>query len=203
MVQGGGELISWAMTAYPDEFRRVEDEIITGLLAGTLNLADASTRLYQFTSEIRVRVLAFVNMAPDSDVRALIASQIDLLHHFKDVNLKACYEFGETGALSQDTILSLAQPSTQRLTAHGSTVLKAVIAGKDAQIVREPLTERDFDAIFEEFVRLDGNRDWLRATATRDFSNVSAEDRCQGSLTLLQAIINLPAPVAGRFLATH
>ncbi len=203
MIQGGGELVRWAMDEYPDEFRQMEDEIIDGFQSGRFTTDELTAQAFAFMVKLRGRAMAFVEKAPDAEIRVMLEQQVKLLQHFKRVNLKACYEFGENGGLSNETAGTLGDDSRVHLTNYADYVVKAVIAGKRAPVSRQPLADNHYEAIFKAFRARGGNMAWLEALGTGKFGNVTPADRCDGAIVLLQSVLTQSNPVVGRFMITQ
>lgn len=202
LLQGGGELMRWAINEYPDEFKRLETDVIDGMHNGTLTFAEASKRTFDFSVELRGRAMGYVAKAPDAELRRMLTQQVGLLRYFKTVNLKACYEFGEAGGLTQETAMTLGDDATKRMAAYANEIVKTVIAGQTSPVSRSPLTSADFGPIIDAYNDNGGTSAWLAASGTGDFSNVTPDQRCDSVIALLQGVLSLDDRVVGRFIVT-
>lgn len=203
MIIGGGELIRWAMDEYADEFRQLEDRLITGVHNGDISIAEAATQTYAFSVMLRGRAMAYIEKAPDVDIHTMLVAQLDLLRDFQKMNFRACYEFGEQGGLSEETVANIGEEGRLRMSQYTSAMLKAVLSGKAAPVQRVRLSQADIDLIITEYLRLDGSQAWLAASGSGDYAGVMPEERCAGAIVLLQAVLNQPLPVGGRFAVSH
>lgn len=198
LLQSGGKIVEWAMKEYPDEFRTFEDQVLGDYRAGKIGIPEAQKQAFAFVSKIRERVVAYIKAAPDKELGEFIKMQLALMKDMQKVNVTACHEMGEDGALSIATLLSLGDETRARFTAFADQQMSVIEAGKAHPTKRGPVTEAELENIFTQYIERGGGMGWSQALASKDFSNITPSQRCAASILFFETLVAQPGNLAQR-----
>jgi hypothetical protein len=202
-IRQAGETMTLLMDAFPEEYLALETKVILGVKSGQMDLAAVRKLSFEWASGLRTRVMANASKASDADLIAIGRRQQEIMRKLSGSNARACYEFMELGGLSQDSAAGLGAESRAEIDKLGAMQLRAASAATKNPIVREEVTEAEIKPLLTTFEKNGGDLRWLAAVGKPDqMDNFSADVRCANAEHWLATILEQPAAMSARLLAS-
>jgi len=201
LIQNGGDAMRDVIAMYEAEFRAFEDKLYADVTTGKMSVLDMQKRTYDFVVTMRDRSMKAVRSAPDKDFLAYADTQLELMRLASKSNFKACYEMVELGGLSLDTATSMGPDLRAALTRVSAAQAVAARTGAAHPVKREPAGEAEIQLVVHQYGDRNGDMAWLQAMGSKDFSNVTYEQRCHSAIIWVETLRAQPDALAARLLA--
>ncbi len=184
----------------PEGFKVFEDGIIDDLSAGKIDENGARKRGYDFAVAARAKLASSLVKAPDDEYVAFVGAQLAAMKLLGRYNPKACYELVENGGITEETSHTLGPELEAEIVKLGHAQLIAARAGAKTPVTRAPSTEKEVDAVIQNYVDREGDMAWLQAMGDKTTDKLTPERRCESATKWIEAILAQPKATAARLL---
>lgn len=191
------------MEADPAGFKAFEDGLLNDLAAGKIDQNEARKRGYAFALSARAKMMSAVNKAPDDDYLAFANAQLSAMKVLSRYNTRACYEFVENGGISDDTSSTLGPALSAEIEKLGVAQVAAARAGVASPVARQPATDKEAEAALQSYTDLGGDLYWLKSLNDKTTDTLTAEQRCDGAIKWISALLAQPKATAARLLTSQ
>ncbi|KRA61625.1 hypothetical protein ASD79_05785 [Caulobacter sp. Root655] len=188
------------MEADPAGFKAFEDGLLSDLAAGKIDQNGARKRGYEFAVSARAKLMSAVNKAPDDEYLVFANAQLSAMKVLSRYNTRACYEFVESGGISDDTSSTLGPALSVEIEKIGVAQVAAARAGSTSPVDRQPATDKEAEAALQSFTDLGGDLYWLKSLNDKTTDTLTAEQRCDGAIKWVSALLAQPKATAARLL---
>lgn len=184
----------------PVAFKAFEDGLLTDLEAGKVDENGAHKRGFEFAQAARTKMMSAVNKAPDDIYLTYVDAQLAAMKVFSRYNTRACYEFVESGGVSQDTASTFGPELRTEIGKIGIAQLAAAKAGVQSPVKRAPTNDKEAEATVQSYIDLGGDIDWLKGLSAKTTDQLTPERRCDSAIKWMSAIRAQPKATAVRLL---
>jgi hypothetical protein len=122
---------------------------------------------------------------------------------FSQYNTRACYEFVETGGVSDDTADTLGPALLAEMEKVGAVQIVAAKAGVKTPIKRPASTDKEAEAAVQSYVALGGDVAWLKGMGDKTTDKLTPEHRCESAIKWIEAILAQPKAAAVRLMVSE
>lgn len=184
----------------PEGFKAFEEGLLVDLAAGKVDESGARKRGYEFAVATRAKLASALTKAPDDEYVAFVDAQLAAMKTLGRYNPKACYELVENGAITEETSRTLGPDLAAELVKVGHAQVVAARAGAKTPVTRPPSTEKEIDAVIQNYVDREGDMAWLQAMGDKSTDKLTPEKRCESATRWIEAILAQPKATAARLL---
>ena len=184
----------------PEGFKAFEDGVVNDLAAGKIDENAARKRGYDFAVAARAKMASALAKAPDDEYVAFVDAQLAAMKLLGRYNPKACYEMVENGGITEETSRTIGPDLEAEIVKLGHIQLVAARAGAKTPVTRTPSTEKEVDAVVQNYVDRDGDIAWLQGMGDKTTDKLTPEKRCESATKWIEAILAQPKATAARLL---